>query len=99
MESYSGGGTCSRQKNRGMQLNPRKNVPERLLRITTRLRPAEGRSVVLFFSYAFLLLLCYYVLKTIREPLLLGTAATAEIKSYAYATTALVLVEPTSTPR
>lgn len=75
-----------------MQPMPRPSRLERLLGISTRLRPAEGKSVVLFFAYAFLLLLCYYVLKTVREPLLLGTAATAEIKSYAYATTALVLL-------
>ena len=68
------------------------NVLERMLGISTRLRPAEGKGVVLFFAYAFLLLLCYYLLKTVREPLLLGTAASAEIKSYAYATTALVLL-------
>jgi AAA family ATP:ADP antiporter len=75
-----------------MELNPRRNMLERLLGVSTRLRPAEERSVLLFFVYAFLLLLCYYLLKTIREPLLLGTAATAEIKSYAYATTAFVLL-------
>lgn len=63
---------------------------ERLL--GARLRPGEGRSVALFFGYAFVLLFSYYVLKTVREPLLLGTAATAAIKSYAYGTTALVLL-------
>jgi AAA family ATP:ADP antiporter len=75
-----------------MQPIPGQNPLERVLGISTRLRPGEGKSVVLFFGYAFLLLLCYYVLKTVREPLLLGTAATAEIKSYAYASTAVVLL-------
>ena len=75
-----------------MRSSARKSMLERSLGISSRLRPGEGRSVVLFFCYAFVLLLCYYVLKTIREPLLLGTADSAEIKSYAYASTALVLL-------
>lgn len=75
-----------------MLSHSRRNALDRLLGISTRLRPEESKSVMLFFAYAFLLLLCYYVLKTIREPLLLGTAATAQIKSYAYASTALVLL-------
>ena len=54
-------------------------------------RPGEGTSTAVFFCYAFLLLLVYYVLRTIREPLLLGSG-TAELKSYAQAATALVLL-------
>jgi AAA family ATP:ADP antiporter len=46
---------------------------------------------VLFFAYAFLLLVCYYVLKTVREPLLLD-GGSAALKSYAYAAVALVLL-------
>lgn len=57
----------------------------------TRLRPGEGRSVVVYFIYALLMMLSYYILKTIREPLLLATSS-AEIKSYAYAVTALLLL-------
>ena len=34
---------------------------ERFLGWIATLRPGEGRSVVLFFTYAFLLLVCYYV--------------------------------------
>jgi AAA family ATP:ADP antiporter len=75
-----------------MQGDSRLAALRRVLGISTRLRPGETKSVALFFCYAFLLLVCYYVLKTVREPLLLGTAASAEIKSYAYATTALVLL-------
>lgn len=47
--------------------------------------------MLLFFSHAFLLLVCYYVLKTVREPLLL-TGGSAALKSYAYATVAVVLL-------
>lgn len=57
----------------------------------TRLQPGEGRSVLVFFSYALLMMVSYYILKTIREPLLL-TGSSAEMKSYAYAATAGVLL-------
>lgn len=63
---------------------------DRFLGIFTRLRPGEGRSTAVFFGYALLMLLSYYILKTIREPLLLSTAG-AEVKSYAVAVTALIL--------
>lgn len=70
----------------------RRRTPlERFLGHFTVLRPGEGRSVVLFFLTAFLILVAYYILKTLREPLLL-VDATAEMKSYAYATIALILL-------
>ena len=56
-----------------------------------RLRPGEGRAVLYFMGYGFLVMLSYYMLKTLREPLLLSKA-TAETKSYAYAAIALVLL-------
>lgn len=46
---------------------------------------------MVFFSYALLMMVSYYILKTIREPLLLATSS-AEIKSYAYAVTAGLLL-------
>ena len=64
---------------------------DRFLGLFTRLRPGEGRSVVIFFSYAMLIMLSYYILKTIREPLLLS-GSKAEIKSYAYAVIAVLLL-------
>ncbi|MBN1240386.1 MAG: MFS transporter [Gammaproteobacteria bacterium] len=66
-------------------------VTERCLGLLTTVRPGEGKSVGLFFGYAFLLLTCYYILKTVREPLLLADGS-AEQKSYAYAVIALVLL-------
>jgi len=54
-------------------------------------RPAEALSVALLFCYALVLLVCYYLLKTLREPLLLAEGS-AEIKSYAQAVIALVLL-------
>ena len=47
--------------------------------------------MLVFFSYALLMMVSYYILKTIREPLLLSTSS-AEIKSYAYALTAALLL-------
>jgi AAA family ATP:ADP antiporter len=64
---------------------------DRFLNRFTRLRPGEGGSVVAFFTYALLMMVSYYILKTIREPLLLS-GSSAEMKSYAYAVTALVLL-------
>lgn len=70
---------------------PRRTRFERLLGLFTVLRPGEGRSVALFFSFAFVILVAYYILKTLREPLLLE-GASAEMKSYAYATIAALLL-------
>lgn len=64
---------------------------DRFLGRFTRLRPGEGRSVVAFFTYALLMMVSYYILKTIREPLLL-TGSSAEMKSYATAATAVLLL-------
>ncbi|NNJ65623.1 MAG: translocase [Xanthomonadales bacterium] len=64
---------------------------DRLFNRFSRLRPGEGRSVLAFFTYALLMMVSYYILKTIREPLLL-TNSSAEMKSYAYATVALLLL-------
>ena len=73
-----------------------KNKPEKLnfcehcLSIFTRIRPGEGWAVMLFSMYAMVLMLCYYVFKTMRETLIL-TSFSAEVRSYAMAAIALVL--------
>jgi len=72
--------------------NPVRRTPlDRFLGLFTLLRPGEGRSVVLFFILAFLLMVAYYILKILREPLLL-VERTAEMKSYAYASIAAILL-------
>lgn len=68
-----------------------RNRWERTLGLFARLRPGEGLAVLYFMSYGFLVMSSYYMLKTLREPLLLSKA-TAETKSYAYAVIALVLL-------
>lgn len=64
---------------------------ERVLGLFTTVRAGEGQSAALFSIYALLLLVCYYVLKTVREPLLLA-GGSAALKSYAYGAIAAVLL-------
>ena len=61
------------------------------LRQLVDLRAGEAASAALFFAYAFVLLVCYYQLRLLREPLLL-TDGSAELKSYAQAAMAVVLM-------
>lgn len=68
-----------------------RNRWERMLGVFARLSPGEGLSVFFFMAYGFLVMFSYYMLKTLREPLLLSEAS-AENKSYAYAVIALVLL-------
>jgi AAA family ATP:ADP antiporter len=53
--------------------------------------PSEAATVLLLLVNAFVLLVAYYVLKTAREPLILGSGG-AELKSYASAFQAATLV-------
>ncbi len=64
---------------------------DRLLRIFGDVRAGEGGTVLLMALNVFLLLVAYYVLKTVREPLIL-MAGGAQLKSYAAAAQALTLV-------
>jgi AAA family ATP:ADP antiporter len=64
---------------------------EQMLRPLVRLESGEGRCFLLFFAYAFLMLVAYYVVRTLREPLLL-VSASAEVKTYASAAAALALL-------
>jgi AAA family ATP:ADP antiporter len=64
---------------------------ERVLTLFTRIRPGEGRSAMLFFLHGFLLLTSYMVVKALREALIL-TKFSAEVRAYAAAVLALVLM-------
>lgn len=68
-----------------------RNRLERWLSLFARVRSGEGQAVFYFMTYGFLVMFSYYLLKTLREPLLLSRA-TAETKSYAYAAIALILL-------
>jgi ATP:ADP antiporter, AAA family len=62
----------------------------RVLRPFGRVEPGESGTVVLLLVNLFVLLVAYYVLKTVREPLILASGA--EMKSYASAFQAATLV-------
>lgn len=64
---------------------------ERLLTLFTRVRPGEGRSAFLFFLHGFLLLFSYQVVKALREAFML-TKFSAEVRAYAVALIALILM-------
>lgn len=63
----------------------------RFLRLFGDVSSDESRDVVQMFLSVFLLLVSYYVLKTVREPLILATGG-AELKSYAAGAQAAVLL-------
>lgn len=64
---------------------------DRALRTFGDVRAGEAHNVILLFINIFLLLVSYYILKTVREPLILQTGG-AEGKTYASAAQAALLV-------
>ena len=76
---------------------------DRLLGVFTEVHPGEGARAVTMLANIFLILVSYYIIKTVREPLILttdvpewlkalGIAGPAEVKTYAAAGQALVLM-------
>jgi AAA family ATP:ADP antiporter len=64
---------------------------DRLLSLFTEVRPGEGTTAVLMLFNIFLLLICYSIIKIVREPLILMGGG-AEVRSYTAAGQALVLM-------
>ncbi len=64
---------------------------ERCLAWLAPVRPGEGRAVAILFLQAFALMLAYYLVRPVREALIL-TQGGAEFRSYAVAVQALLLV-------
>ncbi len=64
---------------------------DRSLRLFSDVRPKEGLTAVLLTANVFLILTSYYLLKTLREPLILAGGG-AEVKSYAAAGQAVLLL-------
>jgi ATP:ADP antiporter, AAA family len=64
---------------------------DRLLSIFTEVRPAEGATALLMLINVFMLLVCYSIIKIVREPLIL-LGGGAEVRSYAAAGQALLLM-------
>jgi ATP:ADP antiporter, AAA family len=69
-----------------------KSPLDRILGLFTDVRAGEAVTALLLMLNVFLLLAAYYLLKTIREPLILATKSGAEVKSYAAAATAGLLI-------
>ena len=76
---------------------------DRFLGLFSEVRPGEGARALLMLVNVFLILVSYYVIKTVREPLILGTEvpgflqalgikSAAEVKTFAAAGQALVLI-------
>jgi len=76
---------------------------DRLLGLFSEVRAGEGARALLMLVNVFLILVSYYILKTVREPLILATDVpevlqglgihdTAEVKTYASAGQALLLM-------
>ena len=64
---------------------------DRSLSVFTDVRAGEGATAVLMLANIFLLLTCYSVIKTVREPLIL-LGGGAEVRSYTAAGQAVVLM-------
>jgi AAA family ATP:ADP antiporter len=64
---------------------------DRILRPFSDVRPGEGMTALLLSANVFVLLAAYYVLKTVRESLILSEGG-AEVKSYSSAGQALLLL-------
>jgi AAA family ATP:ADP antiporter len=62
-----------------------KGLLDRILGIFTDVHGGEGVTAILLMLNIFVLLASYYMLKVIREPLILTTPGGAEVKSYAAA--------------
>src|SRR5436190_17771714 len=64
---------------------------DRMLSLFTDVRAGEGATAVLMLVNIFLLLICYSIIKTVREPLIL-LGGGAEVRSYTAAGQALALM-------
>ena len=64
---------------------------DKILRPFTVLQPGEGANALLLTLAIFLVLTAYYILKVVREPLILS-AGGAELKSYTSAAQAMLLL-------
>ena len=81
----------------------RPGLLDRMLGLFSEVRPGEGPRAFTMLLNIFLILVCYYIIKTVREPLILtaavpewlqriGVTGPAEVKTYAAAGQALVLM-------
>lgn len=72
---------------------PSRGPVDKFLNLFTEVHPGEAPTALLLMLNIFLLLAAYYLLKTIREPLILaGKSGGADVKSYAAAGVAGLLI-------
>lgn len=64
---------------------------ERFLKLFTHVEPGEGRGIVFLTLQAFTLMSAYYLIRPVREALIL-TEGTAELRSYAVGVQAILLI-------
>src|SRR5215831_19797795 len=69
----------------------KKSGLDRALSLFADVRGGEGLTAILLLTNIFVLLICYSVIKTVREPLIL-LGGGAEVRSYSAAGQALVLM-------
>lgn len=75
-----------------MPLEPVRPSPvDRLLRIVAPVRPGEGLSALLLLVNVFVIMSSYYILKVLREPMIL-LGGGAELKAYASAGQSVLLL-------
>ena len=70
---------------------PKKSWLDRTLSLFSDVRPGEAGTALLMLANIFLILICYSVIKTVREPLIL-VGGGAEVRSYAAAGQAFLLM-------
>lgn len=68
-----------------------KLIPARILNVFTIVRPQEVRCVLLLTSQGFLIMVSYYLLRAVRDALIL-VEHSAEVRSYAQALSAAILI-------
>src|SRR2546421_12333945 len=73
-----------------MDTEQRRSALDRLLNIFTDVREGESRTALLLALNVFLILMAYYILKPVREALILSEGS-AELKSYMSAAQVAVL--------
>lgn len=74
-----------------LDVAPKPSLLDRALRLFSDVRAGEAVTALLMLVSVFLLLVGYYIAKTVREPLILATGG-AQMKSYAAAGQALALI-------
>jgi ATP:ADP antiporter, AAA family len=69
----------------------RLSVFERVLTLFTSVRPGEGRSIFVMLAQIYLLLFGYYLIRTVRETIIL-VEGTPEVRAYATGAIAITLI-------